>query len=92
MVSLKDEARVSKLIAEITRQINLLINSGLHHVDLHPGNILVTDDDQIFIIDFHKARMFKGSKQKLLNKFSARWKRAVKKHHLPEVLNDVFKM
>ena len=91
-ISLKDETRVSKLIDEIARQVNLLIDSGLHHVDLHPGNILVTDDDRIFIIDFHKARMFNGSKEKLLNKFSARWKRAVKKHGLPEVLNDIFKV
>ena len=62
----------------------------MYHVDLHPGNILVTDNDQIFIIDFHKARMFNGSKQKLMNKYCARWKRAVKKHGLPEILNDIF--
>ncbi len=91
-VSLKDEARIGKFLDEIAGQINILINSGLHHVDLHPGNILVTDDDRIFIIDFHKARLFKGRKQKLRDKYSARWKRAVKKHGLPEVLNEVFKV
>ena len=89
--SLKNEARVGRLLNEITRQITLLINSGLYHVDLHPGNILITDDDQIFIIDFHKAGMFYGSKEKLMNKYCARWKRAIKKHGLPEILNDIFK-
>lgn len=89
-VSLKNESRIHKLLNEITRQISILINSGLYHVDLHPGNILITDNDQIFIIDFHKARMFNGSKQKLTNKYGARWKRAVKKHGLPELLNVIF--
>lgn len=88
--SLKSEARVSRLLNEIVRQITILINFGLYHVDLHPGNILVTDNDQIFIIDFHKARLFNGSKQKLLNKYCTRWKRAIKKHGLPEILYDIF--
>ena len=89
-VSLKDKDRVRKLLDDIIRQITIMINLGLYHVDLHPGNILVTGDDQIFIIDFHKARMFNGSKQRLLNKYCARWKRAIKKHGLPEALNGAF--
>ncbi len=89
-VSLKDKARTGKLLNEITRQISILINSGLYHVDLHPGNILVNDNNEIFIIDFHKARMFNGSKQKLKDKYFSRWKRAIKKHGLPETLNEVF--
>ena len=90
MVSLKDKARINKLLDKITEQVNILINSGMHHVDLHPGNILVTDDEKIFIIDFHKAKMFKGSRKKLVNKYFSRWKRAVKKHGLPEILNAIF--
>lgn len=89
-VSLKDEARIAKLLDEITRQIAVLINSGLYHVDLHPGNILVNDNNEIFIIDFHKARMFKAGKEKLKDKYFSRWKRAIKKHGLPEKLNEVF--
>lgn len=89
-VSRENEARAARLLPEISRQVTILINSGLHHVDLHPGNILVNDDDQVFIIDFHKARKYTGSKHKLLKKYSARWKRAVKKHGLPETLNSVF--
>lgn len=89
-VSLKDEARVEKLLDAIAGQIAILINSGLYHVDLHPGNILVADNDRIFIIDFHKARIFSGSRQKLLYKYSTRWRRAVKKHGLPGLLNDIF--
>jgi hypothetical protein len=88
--SLKDETRAGRLLNEITAQIKILIDSGLYHVDLHPGNILVTDNDKILIIDFHKARMFNGSKQKLSDKYCARWKRAIKKHGLPEILNDIF--
>jgi|LSQX01.3.fsa_nt_gb 3-deoxy-D-manno-octulosonic acid kinase len=89
-VSLKDEDRTNKLLNEVTRQINILIDSGLYHVDLHPGNILVNDKDEIFIIDFHKARMFKAGKEKLFDRYFSRWKRAVKKHRLPEILNEIF--
>jgi 3-deoxy-D-manno-octulosonic acid kinase len=89
-VSLKDEARIAKLLNEIRRQVTILINSGLYHVDLHPGNILVNDNDEIFIIDFHKARMFKAGKEKLRDKYLSRWERAIKKHGLPETLNEVF--
>jgi 3-deoxy-D-manno-octulosonic acid kinase len=90
-VSLKDQARTARILNEITRQITILMDSGLYHVDLHPGNILVNDKDEVFIIDFHKARMFHGSKQKLKDRYYSRWKRAVKKHGLPETLNEVFK-
>lgn len=88
-VSMKDEPRAGKLAKEISRQINILINAGLYHVDLHPGNILVTENDLIYIIDFHKARIFKGGREKLFGKYSARWKRAIKKHGLPEILNSI---
>lgn len=88
--SLRDESGAGRLLNKVAGQIRILIDSGLYHVDLHPGNILVNDNDQVFIIDFHKARMFNGRKEKLLKKYCARWKRAVKKHGLPEMLNDVF--
>ncbi len=90
IISLKDEARIAKILYEIRRQIAILINSGLYHVDLHPGNILVNDKGEVFIIDFHKARLFKAGKEKLRDKYMARWKRAVKKHGLPEILHEVF--
>ncbi|NLD36416.1 MAG: phosphotransferase [Desulfatiglans sp.] len=90
-ISLKDETRIARLLNEIRRQIAILMNSGLYHVDLHPGNILVNDNNEVFIIDFHKARKFKAGKEKLKDKYFARWKRAVKKHGLPETLNEVFR-
>lgn len=89
-VSLKDEDRTDQLLNEITRQISILIDSGLYHVDLHPGNILVNDNNEIFIIDFHKARVFNAGKEILKDKYFTRWKRAIKKHRLPETLNEVF--
>jgi len=89
-ISLSDEKLVKQLLPVIREKIFLLVRHNILHVDLHPGNILLNDQNFPFIVDFDKARYYSGSKEKLIEKYTGRWERSVKKHHLPHVLNGVF--
>ncbi len=71
-------------------QMNALLSLGIHHVDLHPGNIIVTDDGHPVLIDFDKARDGLTDEKALSALYIERWTRAVKKHHLPESLSEGF--
>lgn len=79
------KARV--LIPEISRNINSLIKSRIHHVDLHPGNVLVDKDNTVFIIDFDKACQYSKDENSLVKEYQNRWTRAVHKYKLPESLS-----
>ncbi|MEW6076575.1 MAG: lipopolysaccharide kinase InaA family protein [Thermodesulfobacteriota bacterium] len=78
-----------RLIPEIARHIRLLINAGIHHVDLHPGNVLVDQDRRIYLIDFDKARIRSSAGQALARKYQRRWARAVRKYRLPDIFADL---
>ena len=70
----------------LLKQILLLQDKHIFHTDLHPGNVLVDDNDRVFIIDFDKAVNYKGTKDQLQMQYYKRWNRAVSKHRLPEIL------
>ncbi len=74
---------------KLLQSLSILINNNIHHVDLHPGNVLVDIDNNVFIIDFDKAHYFSKSKKKLKKKYFYRWKRAIIKHGLPHMLNEI---
>ena len=44
-------------------------------------------NEQPYIIDFDKARIFRGSGKRLAEKYRKRWQRAVRKHGLPDSLS-----
>lgn len=69
-----------------TRQIDILIANRIFHPDLHPGNVLVDPEGQIWIIDFDKAGYYRGRRQHLADRYRQRWRRAVRKHGLPTAL------
>jgi len=77
------------LMPSIARNIRRLIQNKIHHVDLHPGNILIDKYDRNYIIDFDKAYYFSGSRDKLTGLYQKRWNKAVHKHRLPEVLTSL---
>lgn len=52
------------------------------------GNVLVYPEQSVYLIDFDKARHFKGSASDLRKAYICRWRRAVIKHGLPEVLSE----
>jgi len=87
-LSLEDEDRSALLMKELVRQIDILIMNRIFHVDLHPGNVLINPQDEIYLVDFDKAHIFKGPLNLLRDKYLRRWRRAVIKHRLPEVLSE----
>jgi 3-deoxy-D-manno-octulosonic acid kinase len=90
-LSLSDPDRAISLVSQVATHVGTLIGNNIHHVDLHPGNVLVDADSNIFLIDFDKARVRQRNRQKLQTKYIGRWKRAVFKHRLPEELWESFK-
>ena len=88
-LSLTDVDRAFAVIGQIAENIATLIQNQILHVDLHPGNVLVDSNSQVFLIDFDKARYSNQNKDKLRDKYLSRWRRAVIKHRLPEMLNDL---
>ncbi|GAB6094670.1 hypothetical protein JCM14469_09220 [Desulfatiferula olefinivorans] len=67
-----------------------LIEHHIHHVDLHPGNVLVDESGTVYLIDFDKACDSRLSKKKLTRLIARRWQRAVKKHALPPAMGELF--
>jgi tRNA A-37 threonylcarbamoyl transferase component Bud32 len=84
----RNEDEIFKYSDEIVRQISILIKNGVFHVDLHPGNVIVDDREKLYLLDFDKARMFRGPLNKLRDHYLVRWRRAVIKHHLPEAVSE----
>lgn len=89
-LSLDNPKRARSLLPEVIRRINRLIEIGILHVDLHPGNVLVDDEDRVFLIDFDKARPKQSDPDRLRYRYTERWQRAVAKHGLPEELSTEF--
>jgi 3-deoxy-D-manno-octulosonic acid kinase len=78
--------RVAQALGELARQVAILIDHGVLHADFHPGNVLIDDQDHVYVIDLDKARTFSGSQAKLRSRYHRRWCRAVRKHGLPAAL------
>ena len=85
-LSLRDPERLSAVRDRFKKQLAKLVAQGLWHVDLHPGNVLIDDGGRVFLLDFDKARTFRGTSRQLLAKYRKRWRRAVEKHGLPQEL------
>lgn len=83
----EDRARLA--MEKLIQQINLLIKHNIYHVDLHPGNILVTSSNEVYIVDFDKAYQCKNCSKGLRDRYIHRWRRAVLKHELPDFLSEM---
>jgi 3-deoxy-D-manno-octulosonic acid kinase len=88
-LSCQDIQRVSGIMEKVIAQIDKLIECRFRHVDLHPGNILVDGANNIFILDFDKGYWSSTPREKLYEVYCKRWQRAVSKHKLPKILNDM---
>ena len=88
-LSMQDEKKTSSAMASVIEQISSLIQNDILHVDLHPGNVVVDVREQVYLLDFDKGRVYHGSRQKLKDRYLARWQRAVSKHGLPEMLTEI---
>jgi len=76
-----------QILGETIRQIRMLIEHRILHVDLHPGNVLVSNN-QVYIIDFDKAAFKDWDAERLRTFYLQRWQRAVTRHGLDEYLAD----
>jgi 3-deoxy-D-manno-octulosonic acid kinase len=88
-LSCQDLQRASNIMDKVIEQIQKLIECRFIHVDLHPGNILVDGDDNIYIIDFDKGHVSSTKKDQLYDVYYQRWRRAIAKHQLPKILDDM---
>jgi lipopolysaccharide heptosyltransferase I len=79
------------LLPQVQATIDQFCRQRILHVDLHPGNIIVTNDDQIRIIDWDKARRSSSNYYALLARYHKRWNRAIEKHGLPETIRLLVK-
>lgn len=69
-----------QLVPELATQVHAMLLAGVMHVDLHPGNVLLSSSGSIYLIDFDKAYRFpKDHRAGYANKIIQRWQRAVNK-------------
>jgi 3-deoxy-D-manno-octulosonic acid kinase len=91
-IQLDDMDGVHRAMNALAEQVRLLVRNRILHVDLHPGNVLVTPDGRVHVVDFDKAHTFKGSAQALCDLYLRRWRRAVIKHGLSPVLSELMSL
>lgn len=87
-ISRHDDDRTRTLLDAVVREIEILIEERIVHVDLHPGNVVVDKNDRVYILDFDRAHRFVGSRNALRDRYLHRWRRAVIKHRLPDLLAE----
>jgi 3-deoxy-D-manno-octulosonic acid kinase len=85
-----DEEQIQPLMQTLHAYVAQLIRNRIQHVDLHPGNVLLDSSGELYIIDFDKARHYCGRLNRLRDFYLCRWRRAVLKHELPEILAELF--
>jgi len=88
-LAFSEDERLPALIDALLAQVVLLIRSRILHVDLHPGNVLVDPAGKVYLLDFDKAVPFDGSLNDLRDRYLCRWRRAVIKHQLPDILAEL---
>jgi 3-deoxy-D-manno-octulosonic acid kinase len=88
-LSLQNEKKTGKIMESVVEQVLSLIQNNILHVDLHPGNVVVDGSGKVYLLDFDKGRIYHGNRQKLKNRYVARWQRAVDKHGLPKILSEM---
>jgi 3-deoxy-D-manno-octulosonic acid kinase len=83
---------VHRVMAALGEQLVILIRNRILHIDLHPGNVLVSPTGVVYIVDFDKAHFFQGSAAALRDLYLRRWRRAVIKHGLSPVLSETMSL
>lgn len=91
-LSRNDDETVHQVFDELVRQIGILLDHSIFHVDLHPGNVLVGPNKDLYIIDFDKAHTVQIPRPELREKYLRRWRRAVIKHGLSPLLVELMSL
>lgn len=87
-----EEDTLHRGMQSLAEQIRCLIKHRIFHVDLHPGNVLISAANEAYIVDFDKACVFKGSVRALCELYLRRWRRAVIKHGLSPLLSEMMSL
>lgn len=87
-----DPERARALLSGVGEMVARLVDHRIHHVDFHPGNILVDSDDHLHPIDFDKAARVTCPAPELAQRYERRWQRAVAKHRLPAWLGEELRL
>ena len=88
-ISRSNEEQARMAMKAVVKQVSMLIKNKILHVDLHPGNVIVDNQNQIYLLDFDKGGIFPGDEHVLRTRYLHRWNRAIQKHGLPEMLREV---
>jgi 3-deoxy-D-manno-octulosonic acid kinase len=88
-ISRSNEEQARMAMKAVVKQVSILIKNKILHADLHPGNVIVDNQNQVYLLDFDKGGVFPGDKNTLRTRYLRRWNRAIKKHGLPEMLSEV---
>lgn len=84
-----NQEKVRIVLKEVVKQVSILIKNKILHVDLHPGNVIVDNQNKVYLLDFDQARIFSRGENALRGRYLRRWNRAIQKHGLPEMLREV---
>jgi 3-deoxy-D-manno-octulosonic acid kinase len=88
-ISRSNQEQARMVMQEVVKQVSILIKNKILHVDLHPGNVIVDNQNQVYLLDFDKAGIFPRGKNALRSRYLRRWNRAIQKHGLPEMLSEI---
>jgi len=88
-LSRSNEEQARMALKGVIKQVSMLIKNKILHADLHPGNVIVDNQNQVYLLDFDKGGVFPGDKNALKTRYLSRWNRAIQKHGLPEMLSEV---
>ncbi len=87
-VSTNEPEILDGCMESLAPHLRTLVTNRVLHVDLHPGNVLLAKDGTLFIVDFDKAYMYRGTEAQLRELYLRRWRRAVIKHGLSPILTE----
>ena len=70
-----------------------MLDAGVYHRDLHPGNVLIGESGRPVLIDFDgadRSHEISSSSKALRERLIARWDRAIEKYNLPSAISAGF--
>ena len=80
----ENQISISSCINKLELEFIKLVSLPVIHLDFHPGNILVSSDGKVYLLDLASIRVARRSKLELLDFYFKRWRRACLKHKLPD--------
>jgi len=90
----KSEAQKNRAIADLEKKIIKMNKNGIIHHDLHTENVMVSKSNEVFIVDFDRARLVKEEELVEMPAFNERrpWSSSPSHKLLgPDVLEFVYK-